>query len=670
MYIGPWQELRLGQLLADHKRLMEQSVHQQLRIIKQQQLIQTMHDQQQQQPPQPPQPHMPPLPRSVLSAHSPRSHSHQSSYGPSLVRDLSIASTLSNSSNTAPSYHHHSTDSYPLLPLLSHSRSSSPSSRQRYIRAVDGEQGKAKKKSARATKEQVAAERREQIEKMRVVYGLDGGKQDEEQKAQQLDVTSEPYLDERAIPQQQQQQYVPLTLPRPQRIASADVLVISAEEEQSDPIRLPAAIADYLLSAAAQPKPTHTTASALPELPTANLFLPSRSRASTDLSSTSSDDSEMSDTSDRSPSPPGEAVPLHRASITAAATAGLAADAEPNLPQSSLPPLPLSAIAHPTLTAAAAVAATASLHTPTTGLSSVTSQRLMGSPAPPRMSEDEYLRGMAVSKSQQRASLETDVVEREGQRELGQLAEPIGSSWAAQYDIVMRPQTALLLSQLASSSTVSTPQRGPVQLPATMPLPMRSLGLEAAASPLVGAEVTDPRSPLRSLAPLTLNGSRPQTPVRAGPANDIGTSVAAPYTSSSRAMPAAGANDTAAHSSSRSSTPPTPPTLPAISQQPPAATVAAAVPRSLSLFARPSPAGSSSVSSAVRPSMEMTLQARRSISLEPLALADGRERRGTSVESEVDEVTTAMLEEETEKLLSFVQMVSVAAEEEEPDMDG
>ena len=47
--------------------------------------------------------------------------------------------------------------------------------------------------------------------------------------------------------------------------------------------------------------------------------------------------------------------------------------------------------------------------------------------------------------------------------------------------------------------------------------------------------------------------------------------------------------------------------------------------------------------------------------LEPLqAVVDNRERRGSSVEEDVDvyEVNTAMLEMETEKLLSFVHTAS------------
>ena len=662
MYIGPWQELRLGQLLNDHKRLMEQSVHQQLQIIKQQQLIQAMNEQQQQQQLQQQsqmqitqqhaaQVHTRPLPLSslpsVLSTHSPRSHLHSHhSYVPPLVRDLSTASTVSNASSTVlPSslvHYHHTQDPYPLPPLPPISRASPPSSRRRV--AESGEQRK--KKSSRTTAEQVAAERREQLEKMRVVYGLSANKQ-EEHKEQERDSLDEPFVDGDATIcpiQQRQQQRVPVILPQAQRSASSEVLVISAEHNHTESIRLPDEIADFLLSTAHPSKPLHTTTGALPELSTANLFPSSRSRTSTTSSMTSFDDTsgtETSDTSDRSSSPPNDTVASHRATVPATTSPAHTASVDSNPEQQSLPPLPLSGIAHPTqlssqlpATVAPPIAQPLAAPTPSPAHSLPVFQRTMSTPMPPRMSEDEYLRGMAVYKRQPRQSLEGDAEEGEAGAAMGELKEQVNSSWAAHYEIVVRPKTALLLTQLSSPPTLSTSQRGPMQLSASTPSSLRSLGLGAPVAPLVNAEVNDSRLLLQPVEPFIPNGSRPRTPSHEQQVDaSTATTAAAGPTSS----------------------------------QPPASATATA-PRSLSLFARHSISDSwPSASPPARPSMETTLLARRSVQLEPLVLADGRERRGSSADDELHEVSTAMLEEETEKLLSFVQTASESVDKEEAD---
>ena len=648
MYIGPWQELRLGQLLNDHKRLMEQSVHQQLQIIKQQQIIHTMHQQQQQQQRQPPsatstQPHtartsdyrlsVSSLP-SVLSVQSPRSHSHRLSYVPTLTRDQSTASTWSNSSIASTSsslvHYHHSTDPFPLppLPILSHS--SSPNSRRSLVGAGQGEQERRKKRSSRATKEQVAAGRREQIEKMRVMYGLNGGKQVDEQKEQEREDSVEPYERERTPPTTT----FP-SLPRQQRLASSDVQSISAGSDQRDPIHLPDAIADYLISAARQPKPLYATTGALPELSSANLL--ARSQDATEQSSSASDGlygADFDNASTRTPSTADQTATSQCAphARTAKSTA--------TVESSSLPLWrPLSPLAQPTPRSTQPPSA----RSPSVPLSPTTRfsvlRRVTDGPAPPRLSEEEYLRGIAVNRRQQRPSLEAQGVEVEDGATMRELQEQLGSGWAAQYNIVVRPQAALLLTQLAAFSVLSSPLQRSAVVPASMPSSMRMLGVTEPTTPPPTDGASESRSLQRPVVPFTLNDSQPHSSET--DAQPVDLTIVPPAESSLAST----------------FTPSTPHTLAAVHHSP-LIIAAPAATRSLSLFARGSLDAQPSAQPPPRPSMELTLQARRAFSLEPLSVVDGRERRSTSVASDMDEVSTAMLEEETEKLLSFVQTAS------------
>ena len=638
MYIGPWQELRLGQLLNDHKRLMEQSVHQQLQILKQQQLIHSMQQEQEQQHPYqlpalspPAQLHtarqhsrVPPLP-SAFSIEPSRSnslsHPYQTAYVPSFLRDLSTVSTVSNTSSTTTGsssslvHSHHSSDPYPLPPLPPLSRASPPTSRRRLAGAApEGAQQERRKKSARATKEQVAADRRQQVEKMRRMYGLNGGKQDEEHKEQEVEAAYEPALDEAIIlpmNQYQQQQSASVTVPPPRRQAAADVSVISADDNQPDPL-LPDDTTDYI-PPHHQARPQLASSVTLPDLSSARLQHPTRSTATIEPTVRPARDSPrsgLSDATNRTLSPHTRTAASQRA-VPAAISPPDANAIKPSLPLSPLS-APIQPAAPPTAAAPTSYSRPASLDDANTAAPPSTWQRVAS------LSEEDYLRDMDVNRTHRRTSLEA---EDECHDNMSRVDLDEMQRQLAQYDIVVRPKTAQLLTQLMPPST---PLRASSQLSATMPSVMRSLALEPSASPLQAADINASRSLLQAVQPFAPDGSTPQ-----------------------------------AGSKSRSVTPPA---LAPIAQSP-ATTTKPAAPRSLSLFARHPPSASPSASPPARPSIEMSLQARRSIALEPLASVEGRERRGSSVEDEegMEEVNTALLETETEKLLSFVNTASELA---------
>ena len=150
MYIGPWQELRLGQLLSEHQRLVEQTVTQQMQILKQQQLIQ----------------------------HLGQSQSHTAS-PTAAVREFPVTvipslSLLPSSSVLSPSAHATARSSRrPGSAALPPIPNSSPSSSTRHLPgAAVKPQPSRRTMGRRAEREAAAAERAQQLERMRAMYSI------------------------------------------------------------------------------------------------------------------------------------------------------------------------------------------------------------------------------------------------------------------------------------------------------------------------------------------------------------------------------------------------------------------------------------------------------------------------------------------------------------------
>ena len=180
MYIGPWQELKLGQIIADNRRLLQETVSQQLQIIRQQQLIQHQGSQQQ------PEPLLHSLSPALPAARQLQLSHVAASSGPPWPAPIS----------DAYAHGHHASDPLALpgnlLPPLT-SRSARGSLRGRPASGEDVSSHESRRekrgsRSSRAVKETAAEERRQHMQRLREMYGLTSGdsrpKEAEEEKMQ------------------------------------------------------------------------------------------------------------------------------------------------------------------------------------------------------------------------------------------------------------------------------------------------------------------------------------------------------------------------------------------------------------------------------------------------------------------------------------------------------
>ena len=181
MYIGPWQELRLGRLLKDRQRLIEQAAAQQVELIRaQQRLAQLAVQRAAAAAAEPPPSRLLSPTRSLSSTLHNRTRSpHSHARIPRRRRPESATLPPLHSSLTSPHPSHPShslSHTHPLPSSSSHSKAAKP-------------------RGHRAHHKSAAVERVQHLQRLRALYNLDGQpqrKEEEEHKEAEDDPTALP----------------------------------------------------------------------------------------------------------------------------------------------------------------------------------------------------------------------------------------------------------------------------------------------------------------------------------------------------------------------------------------------------------------------------------------------------------------------------------------------